>query len=157
MKKFISGTILSLMFIFLAGGASEALAQSVTVSGSVGAVKRGGTAKGTIVMEIPGGLHVNSNNPGNEYAIPTTVQISAPGVKTSRVTYPRGKNRRFEFSDAAINVYEGRVTFTFNLTVPANYKGSSVPVRAVVKYQACTDEVCYPPKTKTISITAKVR
>ena len=31
-----------------------------------------------------------------------------------------------------------------------------VSVRVAVKYQACTDEVCYPPKTKEVTLTARV-
>jgi hypothetical protein len=152
MKKFI---FTSLFFAFALAFAAQANAQTIT--GSIPTVKRGGTTKGTIVMSIPGGLHVNSYRPNSEYAIPTTVRITGAGLKFGAVNYPRGANRKFGFSDDSINVYEGRATFTFNVTVPANFKGNSIKVRAVVKYQACTDEVCYPPKTKEITLTAQVK
>lgn len=152
MKKFLFGLFLA--FIFLAVGVNETNAQ--TVSGSIGSVKRGGSTKGTIVMGIPGGLHVNSSRPNSEYAIPTVVRISAVGAKVGGVSYPRGKNRKFAFSEDTLNVYENRASFGFNLTVPANFKGNVVKVRAVVRYQACTDEVCYPPKSKEVTLTAKV-
>ena len=152
MKKLLCGVFLSLVFLIVGISAN---AQSI--SGSIGTVKRGGSTKGTIVMSIPGGLHVNSNRPNSEYAIPTTVRVSATGAKVGGVTYPRGKNRTFGFADGAINVYEGRASFSFNLTVPANFKGNVVRVRAVVRYQACTDEVCYQPKNKEITLTAKVQ
>ncbi len=145
------------MVIFTTGIISATNAQ--TVSGSIGngTVSRGGSARGTIVLSVPGGLHVNSNRPGNEYQIPTTVRLTAVGAKTGGVSYPRGKNRTFGFSDGAINVYEGNTSFPFTLTVPKNFKGNVVRVRAVVRYQACTDEVCYPPKSKEITLTASVR
>ena len=108
-------------------------------------------------MSIPGGLHVNSNRPNSEYAIPTVVRVSAVGAKIGGVSYPRGKNRKFGFSEDTLNVYEGRAAFGFNLTVPANFKGNVVKIRAVVRYQACTDEVCYPPKNKEITLTARVQ
>lgn len=147
--------LLSLVFVVAAGFAAEAAAQ--TISGSIPAVKRGGSVRGTVSMSIPAGLHVNSNRPNNQYSIPTTVRVSADGARVSAVSYPRGKNRKFGFSDNAINVYEGRVNFTFNLTVPANFRGETVRVRVVVRYQACTDEVCYSPKTREITLTARVR
>ena len=109
------------------------------------------------MLTVPGGLHVNSSRPNSEYAIPTTVKLSAVGARVGTVSFPRGKNRKFAFSEDTINVYEGRTAFGFNVIVPANYKGSTVKVRAVVRYQACTDEVCYPPKTKEITLTAQVR
>lgn len=153
MKKLLFG--LFTVFIFMASGLIEADAQ--TISGSIGAVRRGGSAKGAIVMDVPGGLHVNSSRPNSQYAIPTVVRLSAVGAKIGAVSYPRGRNRKFGFSEDTINVYEGRTAFAFNLTVPANFKGNVVRVRAVVRYQACTDEVCYPPKSKEITLTAKVQ
>jgi hypothetical protein len=153
MKKLLYG--LFTVFIFLASASVDTRAQ--TISGSIGAVKRGGSIKGAIVMDVPGGLHVNSNRPNSQYAIPTVVRLSAVGAKIGAVSYPRGKNRKFGFSEDTINVYEGRTAFNFNLSVPANFKGNVVRVRAVVRYQACTDEVCYPPKSKEITLTAKVQ
>lgn len=155
MKKLLFSAFLSLIFIFAAGGFQQVNAQ--TFSGSVGAVKRGGSAKGTVVMNIPGGLHVNSNRPNSEYAIPTVVRISANGAKIGGIGYPRGRNRKFGFSEDTFNVYEGRSAFSFNLTVPANFKGNIVKVNVAIKYQACTNEVCYPPKTKEITLTAQVK
>lgn len=152
MKKLI---FTSLLLAFALVCAGETNAQSV--SGSLGAVKRGGSVKGTVVLSIPGGLHVNSSRPNSEYAIPTSVKVTGTGVKVSGVSYPRGRNRKFSFSEDTINVYEGRAVFGFNVTVPENFKGNVVRVRAVVRYQACTDEVCYPPKTKEITLTANVR
>lgn len=155
MKKVLFSAVISLSLIFLAGISAEINAQ--TISGSIGAVKRGGTAKAKILMNIPNGLHVNSNRPGSEYAIPTVVKANASGAKVSGVIYPRGKNRKLAFSEESINVYEGLAVFTFNVAVPANYKGSVVKIPVTVRYQACTDEVCYPPKNKEITLTARVR
>lgn len=130
-----------------------------TVSGSLsgGKVAKGRSARGTIVLSIPAGLHVNSNRPSSPYAIPTTVKLSGAGVRVAGPTFPRGRDRKFGFSDIAINVYEGTVAFPFTVTVPARFKGDTVRVRAVVRFQACNDEVCYPPRTKEIMITARVR
>ncbi len=151
MTKFL----LLIAIIFAAGIGLESSAQTVT--GSVGTATRGKAVSGTVVINIPDGLHVNSNRPNSEYAIPTTVRLTAPGARVGAVRYPRGRNRKFQFSESTINVYEGRVAIPFTVTVPANYRGNTVRVRAAVRYQACTDEVCYPPKTADITMTARVR
>ena len=153
MKKLLFSTILSIGFIFLTG----IFANAQTVTGSIGSVARGGSTKGTVVLSVPGGLHVNSSRPNSQFAIPTNVKISAVGAKTGAVSYPRGKNRKFQFSEDTLNVYEGTVSFPFNLTVPANFKGNVVKIRAVVRFQACTEEVCYPPKTKEVTLTAQIK
>lgn len=137
--------------------AASVSAQTVTGSISNGTVQKGRSARGTVVLSIPGGLHTNSNRPGNKYQIPTTVRLTAAGARVSGPTYPRGVNRKFQFSETVINVYEGTVRFPFTITVPAGFRGNTVSVRAVVRYQACTDEVCYPPRNKEITITARVR
>lgn len=134
-------------------------ASAQTVSGSItgGTVSKGKAARGSIVLSVPGGLHVNSSRPGNKYQIPTNVRLSAAGARVSGPTYPRGINRKFQFSETVINVYEGTVRFPFTVTVPAGFRGNTLSVRAVVRYQACTDEVCYPPRSKEITLTARVR
>ena len=151
MKKFL--------FVVLVLAFSFAAANAQTVTGSIGKgkVERGKRVRGTVVLSIPGGLHVNSSRPASEYAIPTVVRLSgASGVRVTGLMYPKGKNRKFQFSENSINVYEGRVSFPFTVTVPASFKGKTIRVTASVRYQACTDEVCYPPKTKNITLTAAV-
>lgn len=155
MKKSFYAAVLSLAFIFLIGVSANA--QTVPVRGNLGAVTRGGTTRGSIVLAIPGGLHVNSNRPNSQYAIPTSVRLSSTGAKVGGAIYPRGRNRKFPFSEDTLNVYEGRTTINFNVTVPKNFRGNSITVRAVVRYQACTDEVCYSPKTETVNLTARVK
>lgn len=157
MKKILFIGSIFAITTFFAGGVFSVSAQTVSGSLGNGAVSRGATARGSIVLSIPGGLHVNSSRPNSEYAIPTSVRVSGQGVRTGGISYPRGRNRKFQFSESVINVYEGRVSIPFTVTVPANFRGDVVRVRAVVRYQACTDEVCYPPKNKDVTITAKVR
>ena len=151
MKKFL---FVVLILVFSCAAAS---AQTVTGSIGKGTVERGKTARGSVVLNIPGGLHVNSSRPASEFAIATVVKVSgASGVRVTGLTYPKGKNRKFAFSENTINVYEGRVSFPFTVTVPTSFKGKTIRVTASVRYQACTDEVCYPPKTKNITLTAAV-
>lgn len=136
-----------------------AVAQTINVSGSLAetSVARGKTAKGTIVLAIPDGLHINSNKPASEYAIPTTVRISGFGLKPGKVTYPAGTNRKFQFSETELNVYEGEVSVPFSIAVPRTFRGKTLTVKALVRYQACTDEVCYPPRNKEVVMTAAVK
>lgn len=156
MKKAI---FFSALFLAAFGFASfSADAQTVRVSGAFekSPVSRGRSVDATIVMNIPSQLHVNSNRPASEYAVPTVVSVRSPGLKTGRIRYPRGKNRRFQFSENQINVYEGRVKFPFTITVPSNFRGNLIRVIATVRYQPCTNEVCYPPTSKSVTMTARV-
>jgi DsbC/DsbD-like thiol-disulfide interchange protein len=155
-QLFIFGSVILAAVMFV-GGQSVVDAQTVRGSIGNGTVERGEAARASVIIDIPAGLHVNSSRPNSQYAIATTVRVNGTGVKTSGVRYPAGHNRKFSFSEVAINVYEGHTTFPFTVTIPKNFKGDVVKIHAVVKYQACTNEVCYPPKTKDITFTAKVR
>ncbi|MGI8494185.1 MAG: protein-disulfide reductase DsbD domain-containing protein [Pyrinomonadaceae bacterium] len=155
-KKIFLGLIFSSALFFAVGSAS-----AQTASGSIagGKIKRGRTARATVVLNIPGGLHVNSYRPNSDNLIATRVYASGVNAKIGPVSYPRGVNKKFAFqddSDKPLNVYEGRAVFNFNVTVPANYKGNTVSVRTTVKFQACNDEVCFAPKKQEFVLTASV-
>lgn len=152
MKSFLLFVLILMAVVVVA---TPAAAQ--TVSGSIGTISRGSSGRGTIFISIPGGLHVNSNRPSSQYAIPTSVRLSGTGVRIGAVGYPRGHDRKFAFSESLINVYEGRVPITFKVTVPKNFRGDTAKIRAVVRYQACTEEVCYPPRTKEVTLNVRVR
>lgn len=136
--------------------AVQAGAQTVSGSISNGRVSKGTTVRGSVVLKIPKGLHVNSYKPDSKYAIPTRVTVKGSGVTAYGVTYPAGKKRKFSFSDTEISVYEGRAYFGFKVRIPKNYKGKTIRVKATIKYQACTDEVCYAPTSKSVWINARV-
>ncbi len=157
MKKTLLTAIFSLSLLFLAGGVASVNAQSITGSIGKGSVSRGSTVRAYVVLNIPGGLHVNANRPGAKYQIPTTLRVTGSGITLGAVSYPRGVRRKFSFSDEAIYVYEGRTVLGFNVTVPKGFRGNTIRIRAVVRSQACTDEVCYPPKNQEITLTARVR
>ncbi|HYE15830.1 MAG TPA: protein-disulfide reductase DsbD domain-containing protein [Pyrinomonadaceae bacterium] len=121
---------------------------------SVDPAQQGSTFQAAVVLDIPRGLHVNANKPLGKYAVPTTVKIDAPrGFKITPVTYPRGSVRTFRFGGAEaerLAVYEGLAVVRFNVSVPANHEIGVARVRATVRYQSCTDEVCFPPATREI-------
>jgi DsbC/DsbD-like thiol-disulfide interchange protein len=152
MRRIIKLLFLTATFFAIASAAN---AQSVTGSLGNGTFTPGKTVRAKVVLGLPDGLHANSRYPGTEYAIPTTVSARGSGLRIGAVSYPRGHNRTFEFSSNPINVYEDRTTFKFDVIVPANYARKTISVNVKVRYQACTNEVCYPPKTKDITLTAR--
>jgi len=116
--------------------------------------QRGRVVQAAIVLDIPGGYHVNSNRPLGKYAIPTIVKIAAPsGIRVSAVSYPRATVRRLKASNnEPLAVFEGRAVMRFAVTLPANFQPGMTELRATVRYQSCNDEVCFPPETRTISM-----
>ena len=121
---------------------------------SVNKAQRGRTIQAAIVLDIPNGYHVNANRPLGKYAVPTTVKIEAPrGVRVSPVIFPRATVRRPKFSQGEqLALYEGRAVIRFNVTIPADYEQGVTELRARVYFQSCTDEVCFPPATRNLTL-----
>ena len=134
-------------------------APNISVNGSVmgGNARRGRAAQAVVVMDIPSGFHVNSNQPLEKFLIATQLQIEAPeGVKVSPVIYPRPALRKLKFSKNNVSVYEGRTTIRFNVTIPGSFGSDSVELKARLRYQSCNDEVCFPPQNRELTIPVKV-
>jgi DsbC/DsbD-like thiol-disulfide interchange protein len=123
---------------------------------SVDPAQQGSTFQAAIVLSIPDGLHVNSNRPLGKYAVPTKVTIDAPrGLRVTPVSYPRGTVRSFRFGGAAaerLSVYEGNAIIRFSVTVPAGQELGVARIRANVQFQSCSDEVCFPPARRELTL-----
>lgn len=136
----------------------EPQASQIGVNGffSVDRAQQGSTFQAAVVMDIPGGLHVNANKPLGKYSVPTVVKVDAPrGFRVTPVSYPRGSVRTFRFGgsdETRVAVYEGRPIFRFSVTVPPGQPFGVENVRVSVRFQSCTDEVCYPPATRNLDL-----
>jgi thiol:disulfide interchange protein DsbD len=134
-------------------------ASDVNVSGSIAPdkVKKGRVVRASVVMEIPKGLHVQSSKPLDKYLIATKLDVETPsGMTTGPISYPRPVMRNLKFSKGAVAVYEGRAIVRFNVTVPANYGGSSGEIKGKLRFQACNDESCFPPVTREVKMWLNV-
>jgi thiol:disulfide interchange protein DsbD len=131
----------------------------VNVSGSIAPdkVKKGRTVRATVVMDIPAGLHVQSNKPLDKFLIATKLEIETPsGMKVGPVSYPRALMRKLKFSKSMVAVYEGKAMLRFNVTVPAGYSGGSGDIKGKLRFQACNDESCFPPVTREVKMWLNV-
>jgi DsbC/DsbD-like thiol-disulfide interchange protein len=130
--------------------AAPAPEPNISVVGYFGTDKaqRGRPLQTAIVIDIPTGYHINSNRPLESYLIATQLKVEAPnGVRVGAVTYPRPLLQSFKFSQKKLSVYEKQTKLRFTVTVPANYSGNAIDLKARLRLQSCNDEVCFPPKT----------
>ena len=131
----------------------------VKVTGSLSPekIKKGRTVQALVVMEIPGGLHVQSNKPLDKFLIATKLDVEAPReMKVGPVSYPRALMRDLKFSKSKVAVYEGRAPIRFNVTVPASYSGGSAEIKGKLRFQACNDDACFPPVTREVKMWLNV-
>ncbi len=134
-------------------------APNIVVNGklSTDKVKRGGSVRGSVTMEIPAGYHVNSSRPLEKFLVATQLQIEGPnGIRVGPVSYPRAVLRNFTFSKVKVSVYEGRPVMSFNVNVPANVATGQVELKARLRYQICSDSLCFPPRTQEVRLALMV-
>ena len=149
MKTIASCLLLLSLIGFPATFAAPAPEPNISVVGyfSTDKVQRGRTVRVGMVIDIPSGFHINSNRPLENYLIATQLKVEAPsGVRVGAVSYPRALMKIFKFSKNKLSVYERQTILRFDVTVPANYSGSTVDLKTRVRLQSCNDEVCFPPK-----------
>jgi len=152
--------LLPLLFVLLVPATLYAQSASdVNVSGSLAPdkIKKGRVVRGTVTIDIPSGLHVQSNRPLDKYLVATKLDLETPsGMKAGPVSYPRAAMRNLKFSKTAVAVFEGRAVLRFNVTVPANYNGSSGEIKGKLRFQACNDDSCFPPQTREVKMWLNV-
>jgi thiol:disulfide interchange protein DsbD len=109
-----------------------------------------------VAVAIDRGWHVNSDEPGDEFSLPTTVQWTLPeGWVVAETEFPDGEELSFEFSDGPIEVWEGTATIVATVKVPASAAGETVLGVKVIA-QACNDTQCLPPTPVNASTSVTV-
>src|SRR5215472_14664497 len=121
-------------------------------------VQRGRSVRASLVIDIPPGYHVNAHDPISRFALPTKIEVEAPGgIKIGPVAYPRAIVRRFTFAEDRLGVYETRAVIRFTIMVPSDQPTGKSEIKARLSYQSCSDEVCFPPMKREMSASFTVQ
>ena len=101
-------------------------------------------------FQIVNGYHVNSHTPKSDFLIPTVVTLQpSSGVKTGELQYPKGMPYSFSFDPGTkLDVYAG--SFTVKLPVVAS--AGEHTLAGTLKYQACDNASCYPPRIVPLKV-----
>ena len=121
-------------------------------------VVQGKPATVPLLFRVASGYHVNSNKPKSEFLIPTVLKVEATtDIVIGKTTYPEGQDMSFAFDpDEKLNVYTGDFKVDVQVrplhTVPAG----KYAIRGTLKYQACDNVACYPPKQLPVSFEVQI-
>lgn len=113
-------------------------------------VKAGEPQTVVLRFRVDEGFHINSHTPKDELLIPTAMRFNTGGVvKVVDEQYPKGSAFRLPVgAGETVDVYQGEFRVNVQVVAP---KGASTLV-GVLKYQACDNAVCYPPKTLPVVV-----
>jgi len=109
-------------------------------------------------FRVARGYHINSNQPKSEFLIPTVLKVEATtDIVIGKTTYPDGQDMSFAFApDEKLNVYTGDFTVDVLVRPLASVQPGKYIVRGTLKYQACDNSACYPPKQLPVSFDVKI-
>ena len=109
-------------------------------------------------FRVPRGYHINSNIPKSEFLIPTALKMNLPtDIILGKIAYPAGKDLSFPFSpDEKLNVYTGDFSIGLAVHPLHSVTPGKYVMHGVLRYQACDNAACYPPKTVPVSFNVKV-
>ncbi len=104
----------------------------------------------TLHFRIAPGLHINSHTPREDELIPTILSIPEDsGVRLEGAVYPPDTEFALPLDPKTkLSVYSGEFTIQARIVATA---GDHL-VEARLRYQACDNHACMPPRTMTAAV-----
>ncbi|MBV9671054.1 MAG: hypothetical protein JOZ43_08875 [Acidobacteriales bacterium] len=114
------------------------------VSRPVLKVNANGKGSALLRFTIKPEMHINSHKPSNQLLIPTVLSVPQTAGMKFTPLYPEGHDITL-LGLEKVNVYSG--TFDLRLDATAKDAPSHANVPVELKYQACNNSSCFPPKS----------
>jgi thioredoxin:protein disulfide reductase len=118
--------------------------------------KAGTTLEFKLPLQLREGYHVNTNTPPDPYLIPLRLTWDAGPITSAEVVYPKPEMHKVEFFAGPLPVFSGRFELLTRFKIPAAVPPGLVNVSGKLRYQACNDRMCLPPKTIDVTLPVSV-
>jgi len=118
---------------------------------STGALAKGSSV--TVDITVPDNWHVNANIAADEFLKPSSIEISAKGIRFGEPKWPEPIKEYSEALDLENLVFKGH----FQITIPVDSvedRYDSLSTQATFNYQACDNSICLAPSKVTFGIDA---
>ncbi|MCZ2073768.1 MAG: protein-disulfide reductase DsbD N-terminal domain-containing protein [Bryobacterales bacterium] len=120
-------------------------------------LERNAVNTATVTVQLRNGFHVNSNKPMDDYLIPLRLTWEPGGVEVLEIVYPEPRLEKYDFSAKPLSVFSGSFDLITKLKVPANAQTGPGMVAGKLRYQACTEKMCFPPKTLDVKMQIEIK
>ena len=118
---------------------------------------QGGIVRLALQVEVPPGLHVQSNTPRDPTLKALTLALDVPADAVILETvFPAPSDYRLEGSTDLLSVFEGQFAVGVRIKLSAAQPVGDLVIEGRLRYQACDDKVCFVPKTATVAWTVPV-
>ena len=115
-------------------------------------LKKGEVAEVKLRIEVKQGYHVNSNKPADEYLIPLKLSFDTTPLELVSVHFPQPKMEKYAFAEKPLSVYSGAFEIVAKVRAKPDARAGMNFANAKLRYQACTENACLPPKTIDVRV-----
>lgn len=119
-------------------------------------VKKNAEFTAKVDVQLRPGYHVNSNTPSDDYLIPLRLTWAASPLDVQQVSYPKPSMEKYDFSEKPISVFSGGFAITTRFRIPAGAAPGMMIVTGKLRYQACSNKECFPPKTIEVKLPVDI-
>ena len=111
-------------------------------------------------FELEEGLHMYGNPLPDGYIASTATIPDGLGLRVDEPIYPPTHEQEFPLLGVTLNVYEGGVDVAIPVIPDAerftSRMAENVEIPIEVLFQACSDTICFTPRTETLSVTLPI-
>jgi DsbC/DsbD-like thiol-disulfide interchange protein len=118
--------------------------------------RRGAMVDSALPLELRAGYHVNSNTPSDEYLIPLRLTWNPGPLEASGFVFPKPRMEKYSFSEKPLSVFTGDFQILTHFKVSGTAASGPATLAGKLRYQACTNSMCLPPKTLDVSLQVEV-
>ena len=112
----------------------------------------GSTCRVAMILNIQDGWHINQNPAQPEGMSATRFTMNTKlGTKLIDVKYPKGHKLNVVGFDEPVMVHDGQIVIFGTMEIPEVAAGKVEEFELLVRYQACSESRCEPPKTLKLS------
>ncbi|HZS52859.1 MAG TPA: protein-disulfide reductase DsbD domain-containing protein [Bryobacteraceae bacterium] len=117
-------------------------------------IQRGATVVQKLQVEVLPGFHVNSDHPKDEYLIPLKLTWQGGPLQTKSVSFPSPEEIRV--GNENLLVFTGTFDIRTEFSAPASAPVGSTTMTGKLRYQACSNQMCFRPASIEVKLPVTV-
>jgi hypothetical protein len=120
-------------------------------------IRRGSAGEVKVKAQLQTGFHVNSNTPSDDYLIPLKLTWAKEPLVAEQVIYPKPQMEKYDFSPTPLSVFSGNFDIVTRFKAPAEARNGPAIMTGKLRYQACNNRECLPPRTLDVQVSLDIQ
>jgi Disulphide bond corrector protein DsbC len=119
--------------------------------------RRGATLEVKTQALLSSGYHVNSNTPSEAYLIPLRLSWEPGALEAVEVVFPKPQMEKYDFSPVPLSVFTGNFELVTKFKVAASAANGPGMILGKLRYQACNNNSCLPPRVIDVRLPVVIQ